>query len=92
MDKTELFPVTNFNQNLARLNEFAQNVTHENFVMIQKIQADILNDYTTGVLSDFEKRTLYNVATIVMREMRKALSLEVMETPKDPVAQSDIEN
>lgn len=63
-----------FTQYLDKLNTIAQNVTHENFVEIQKLQADILNTYTFGALTDREKRTLYNVSEIIMDTMRKELS------------------
>lgn len=62
-----------FNKYLERLSFIAQNVTHENFVAIQKLAADILNSYTFGCLSDFEKRTLYNATSIIMSNMRKEL-------------------
>lgn len=63
-----------FNKYLAQLNDLAQNHTHENFVQIQKVQADILTAYTKGSLSDIEKRHLYGISTIIMDEMRKELS------------------
>ena len=47
-----------FKKYLAQLNDLAQNYTHENFVQIQKVQADILTSYTKGSLDDFEKRHL----------------------------------
>ncbi len=62
-----------FIQHFAKLNDIAQNATHENFIAIQKFQNDILNDYTLGALSELEKRTLYNASSIIMDKMRKEL-------------------
>lgn len=58
---------------LTTLSTIAQDVTHENFVAIQKVRSDILNDYTDGKLSNSEKRTLYTASSIIMNHMRKAL-------------------
>lgn len=63
-----------FNAYLAKLNELAQNITHENFLEIQKIRVDILTSYTEGHLSDFEKRHLYGISSIIMNEMREKLN------------------
>lgn len=63
-----------FNEHLARLNEIAQNPSHENFIEIQKIRADILTAYTAGNLSKCEKRTLYTASSIIMDRMRKTLN------------------
>lgn len=65
--------VPTFIQHLAKLTQIALNVTHENFVAIQTLQSDILNDYKAGNLSDSEKRVLYNAAAIIMDYMRKEL-------------------
>lgn len=58
---------------LVQLTGIAQNITHENFVAIQKVRSDILNSYTDGKLSNAEKRTLYTASSIIMDYMRKAL-------------------
>lgn len=65
--------VQTFRQYLERLSTIAQLSTEENFLAIQRVKADILNSYTAGDLSDFEKRTLHNVATIAMNNMRDDL-------------------
>ena len=65
--------VQTFRQYLTRLSTIAQLSTEENFLAIQRIQADILNSYTAGDLSDFEKRALHNVATIAMNNIRDDL-------------------
>lgn len=62
-----------FKKYLAQLNDLAQNYTHENFVQIQKVQADILTSYTKGSLDDFEKRHLYDISEIIMRGIREEL-------------------
>lgn len=64
-----------FYKYLAQLNEIAQKRTHEDFVAIQKIRANILNSYTTGELATGEKRVLYTASSIIMNDMRKALGL-----------------
>lgn len=63
-----------FTQYLVKLSELAQNVTHENFVELQKLQADILNTYTAGFLPEAEKRALYAVSAVIMDNMRKTLN------------------
>lgn len=63
----------NFIRHFAGLNDIAMHMTDENFVKIQKLQADILNDYTAGNISESEKRTLYGAATIIMDYMREKL-------------------
>lgn len=74
-----------FTQYFTKLNEIAQSVSHDNFVAIQKVRADILNDYTAGSLSKREKRTLYTASSIIMDRMRKELGLEKADgkTPAD---------
>lgn len=62
-----------FNQYLARLSDISRNVSHENFVEVQKVQADILNSYTDRKLSGMEKASLYTASTIIMSNIRKAL-------------------
>lgn len=63
-----------FKDFLARLNAIGDSpVTHENFTTIQQIRSDILTAYTEGNLSDFEKRHLYGISSIIMDEMRNAL-------------------
>ena len=60
---------------LARLNAIGGSpVTHENFIAIQQIRSDILTAYTEGSLSDFEKRQLYGISSIIMDDMRNALN------------------
>lgn len=66
--------IINFTKYLKKLNDLAQNVSHENFVMVQKLQADIINSYTSGELKDREERTLYTASVIVMDAMRKELN------------------
>lgn len=64
-----------FKDFLARLNAISDSpVTHENFTTIQQIRSDILTAYTEGSLSDFEKRHLYGISSIIMDEMRNALN------------------
>lgn len=60
-----------FNEYLAKLSDLAQNVTHENFVEVQRVEADILNNYK--VLTDFERKTLFNVVQIIKTQMREQL-------------------
>ncbi len=72
MKHSEFGPQT-FNRYLDKLSVIAQISTEENFAAIQRVQSDILNSYTTGDLSDFEKRTLYSAAVIIMDNMRKEL-------------------
>ncbi len=67
------FESQSFTKYFSELNEIAQNVTHENYVKIQQLQSDILNDYTLGGLSEWEKRTLYDASLIIMGKMRKKL-------------------
>ncbi len=63
-----------FKDYLAKLNAIGQApATHENFVAIQQIRSDILTSYAEGGLSDFEKRHLYGISSIIMDEMRKEL-------------------
>lgn len=62
-----------FIRHFAKLGYIALNVTHENFVAIQTLRSDILNDYKAGNLSDSEKRTLYSATNIIMDYMRKEL-------------------
>ncbi len=60
---------------LAKLDAIGQvPATHENFVAIQQIRSDILTSYAEGNLSDFEKRHLYGISSIVMNKMREELS------------------
>jgi len=72
MKCSEFGPQT-FNKYLAMLSAIAQISTEENFSEIQRVRSDILNSYTTGDLSDFEKRTLYSATTIIMNNMRMEL-------------------
>lgn len=67
------FNSESFTQYFSKLNDIAQNPTHENFVAIQKLRSDILNDYTLGTLSEFEKHTLYDASLIIMGKIRKRL-------------------
>lgn len=63
-----------FKEYLAKLNAIGQvPATHENFVEIQRIQADIWTAYAEGHLSDFEKRHLGGISSIIMDKMRKEL-------------------
>lgn len=63
-----------FKDYLAKLNAIGQMpATQENFVAIQQIRSDILTSYTVGDLSDFEKRHLFGISSIIMDEMRDAL-------------------
>ena len=57
----------------AKLGYIALNITHENFLAIQQLRSNILNDYTAGKLSDSEKRTIYRASTIIMNYMREEL-------------------
>lgn len=64
-----------FKDYLAKLNAIGEvPATHENFVAIQQIRSDILSSYTEGRLSDFEKRHLFGISSIIMDEMRDALN------------------
>lgn len=64
-----------FKDYLAKLNAIGEApATHENFVIIQQIRSDILTSYTEGSLSDFEKRHLFGISSIIMNEMREELS------------------
>ncbi len=71
--KHSQFGARTFKQYLAKLSAIAQISTEENFSEIQRVRSDILNSYTTGDLSDFEKRTLYSITTIIMDNMRMEL-------------------
>lgn len=64
-----------FTQYLIQLSDIAQNITHDNFVAIQKIQSDILNSYTDGKLTDSEKRALCSVSSTIINYMRTVLQI-----------------
>lgn len=64
-----------FKNYLSKLNTIAEaTATQKNFLAIQQIRSDILTAYTEGNLSDFEKRHLFGISSIIMNEMRKKLS------------------
>lgn len=64
-----------FKDYLAKLNAISQApTTQENFVAIQQIRSDILTSYALGDLSDFEKRYLFGISTIIMDKMREELN------------------
>lgn len=63
-----------FKDYLAKLNAIGQvPATYENLVAIQQIRSDISTSYTEGDLSDFEKRHLFGISSIIIDEMRKEL-------------------
>ncbi len=65
-----------FKDYLAKINAIGQAAaTHENFVEIQRIQLEVTNAYAAGNLTDFEKRTLRGLMSIIMDDMRKELGL-----------------
>lgn len=64
-----------FKNYLSKLNTIAEaTATQKNFLAIQQIRSDILTAYTEGNLSDFEKRHLFGISSIIMNEMRRKLS------------------
>lgn len=61
-----------FKTYLAKLSDLAHNVTNENFVECQKVEADILNN-ADGVLTNYERLTLCTVVSIIKNDMFKQL-------------------
>lgn len=66
-----------FQEFIAKLIDIGQApVSHENFVLIQKIRSDILTAYTESRLTDLEKRHLYGISSIIMNKMRDELNIK----------------
>lgn len=61
-----------FAEYLARLSNLAQSITHENFVEVQKVEADILNNYGS-TLTHLERTVLCSVISVIKTKMREQL-------------------
>lgn len=62
---------------LNELVEIERNINHDNFVKVQKMQADILNDYTNGKLNLTEMKTAYSATSIMLDHMRIKLRSDI---------------
>lgn len=62
-----------FTSYLQKLSDLALYVSWQSFVDLQKVQAELQEGYKSGTLTLREMKTLYDVSTVIMNNMRQEL-------------------
>jgi len=72
-----------FKKYLAKLNDFAHiTPTHDKFIEIQRLQADMINGCNSGKITFLEKQALMPVLNVIMDDMRNELKIQPISIQK----------